>query len=160
MISPYNLTNDFLFRSVFGKQKNAHILRSLINAVLEAKATTFHGPCSTSPDTHEFHNQFLFRTGSTPDIILSRDISLHYIELPKLDFCSSSLTTLEKWVYLRRRIAMIKRIRSEVPEMDKAAKEYAKLVANAKVMAAELQREKMVARRIEQPGCRPRRRAG
>ncbi len=37
---------------------------------------------------------------------------------------------------------MIKQIRSEVPEMDKAAKEYAKLIADAKIMAAELQREK------------------
>lgn len=37
---------------------------------------------------------------------------------------------------------MIRKIRSEVPEMDKAAKEYAKLIANAKIMAAQLQREK------------------
>jgi predicted transposase/invertase (TIGR01784 family) len=37
MTSPYNLTTDFLFRAVFGKQKNSTILRSLISAVLEAK---------------------------------------------------------------------------------------------------------------------------
>ena len=80
--------------------------------------------------------------------------------IPGADFKKSVTFEIGLWVYLRRRIAMIKRIRSEVPEMDKAAKEYAKLVANAKVMAAELQRDKMVARRIEQPGCRPRRRAG
>ncbi len=226
MIGSYNLTNDFLFRSVFGKQRNARILCSLINAVLEAKGyppisgitvtnPTIEGEYLTDksgildvlavdsegrnynieiqvrrqsdyiqrtifyltrmvsrqliegeryaklkpcigihildyvmfPSFKDFHNQFLFRTGTPEEIILTHDLSLHYIELPKLNPGVHSFSNLEKWLYFIENVdkpedAMIRKIRSEVPEMDKAAKEYAKLIANAKIMAAELQREK------------------
>ncbi len=182
MTSPYNLTNDFLFRAVFGKQKNANILRSLINAVLEAKGyppitgitianpeiegdalkeksgvldvlavdsngknynieiqvrrqndyiqrTLFYlsrmisrqliegeryaklHPCigihildfTLFPNTDSFHNQFLFRTGLPEELILTHDLSLHYIELPKLPCGAHSLSNLEKWLYLSRK---------------------------------------------------------
>lgn len=123
MISTYNLTNDFLFRSVFGKQRNARILCSLINAVLEAKGSppisgitvtnpSLEGeryaklkPCIgihildylMFPSFKDFHNQFLFRTGTPEESILTHDLSLHYIELPKLNPGVQSFSNLEKW---------------------------------------------------------------
>jgi len=210
------LTNDFVFRNIFGAKKNSALLLSLVNAVLQAKglepvvsitpvspflpvhqlsqregildvqavdasgrlydleiqvrnqknyikrslfylARMYGGqlsrgsefehlvPCISInfvdfvlfPDDGLFHHFFSLREFDNPDEELSRDLTLHYLELPKLiahfngigPVGDDYLKILEKWLYLMKEIdnpedTMVQKIISTTPELEKVQQEY------------------------------------
>ena len=87
------------------------------------------------------------RSSIPPHREITRDLCLHYVEIPKVDFSAYDFTLLEKWLYYIKRAddvedPMIEKIRSEVPEIDEAAKERERILANAREMAAAIRQEK------------------
>ncbi len=234
----YNLTltNDFIFRSIFGVEKNADILLSLVNAVLESKGlqpvigihpvnpllaaaympqkegildvravdsfgvqydleiqvrsqenyikrslfylSRMYGgqlnrgseyelltPCigisildfNLFKEGPFFHHLYTFREADHPDLELSRDMMIHFLELPKFikllgsvpvpgPDAADTLKLLEKWLYLLKEIdnpedAMVQKILSTTPELDKVHDEYVEFMTNEALRAEALSHE-------------------
>lgn len=222
----FDLTNDFLFRHIFGDEKNSAILLSFVNAVFESKGLALlskieavnpnlgahdiaqkegildvravdsqgrqydieiqvrpqvsyikrslyyvarmYGEQLTRGEDYGslkpciginildyvlfresplFHQLFTLQSVDEPGAELTKDITLHYLELPKLrmpDGAHSSL--LEKWLYLLKKInepedAMIKEMRTEIPELDRVAQEYAHLMTDEQIKIEALSHE-------------------
>ncbi len=219
----FSLTNDFIFRYIFGAEANADILLSLINSVLEAKQlpravgiksanpflqvteraqregildvravdpegkqfdieiqvrtqkayvkrslyylSRMYGfqllrgdkyellePCISInildfvlfPEERAFHHFFTFREYDRHELELSQDISVHYLELPKLlklidsPAPSTSLKMVEKWLYLIKEIdnpedPMVQTIIKTTPELHRTKEEYDRFVADLKL---------------------------
>ena len=187
----FSLTNDFIFRNIFGDEKNADLLLSLVNAVFESKrlpplvsifpvspflpvhqltqregildvhavdsagrqydleiqvrsqenyvkrslyylARMYGGqlargsdfkllvPCiginfldfRLFPEDALFHHYFTYREFDHPEQELSREMSIHFLELPKfMEWVASRekhpvdpLKAIEKWLYLIKEI--------------------------------------------------------
>ena len=89
------------------------------------------------PEDPGFHHLYSLRKSESPYGELSQDMTLHYLELPKVlkhvktmaKDQTVSLNMLEKWLYLIKRItfpedAMIKKITESTPVLDRTVKEY------------------------------------
>ncbi len=224
-----DLTNDFVFRHIFGDERNADILLSLVNAILEAKglrklvgitsANPYlsahdlaqregildvramdsdgrhydieiqvrpqaayiqrsiyylarlyggqlgHGsdyqrlsPCVSISlldfvlfkDTDELHHYFTLRSSDDGIRELSTDLSLHYLEIPKLKFDETGHSNLlKKWLYLIKEIknpedTMIKEITSETPELKRAEQEYTTIMTDEQLRMEALSHEMWV----------------
>ncbi len=86
-------------------------------------------------DLPDFHNEFKPLLSCKPYRSLSDDLSLHFIELPKIDYSSEDFTFLKKWLYFienanRKEDPVVKQIRKEVPEIDKAALAHERFLAH------------------------------
>lgn len=210
-----DLTNDFVFRHIFGDERNSDLLLSLVNAVLAAKGLPqLAGIVSVNPflpineltqregildvravddqgrhydieiqvspqeayiprsiyylcrmyggqleraadyrklepcvsisildfnlfkDSLEMHHYFTLRCSEDYGRELSRDLSLHYLELPKVKFPTSiSSSMIEKWLYLMKRInnpedSMVNDITSSTPELERAKEAYTALMTD------------------------------
>jgi len=230
-MSNFSLTNDFIFRYIFGSETNADLLLSLVNSVLEAKRqnavagiqpanpflpvneqtqregildvhavdpdgkqfdieiqvrsqkayvkrslyylTRMYGfqlcradkyellePCISInildfdlfPEEIAFHHFFTFREYDNHELELSRDISVHYLELPKLlklinsqqpvqepsAPSEASLNMIEKWLYLIKEIdnpedAMVQTIINTTPELHRTKEEYQRFMTDVKL---------------------------
>jgi predicted transposase/invertase (TIGR01784 family) len=94
-----------------------------------------------------FHQLFTLQSVDEPGKELTRDITLHYLELPKLKGLDiSHFTLLEKWLYLLKKIknpedTMIKEMRTEIPELDRVAQEYAHLMTDEQIKIEALSHE-------------------
>jgi predicted transposase/invertase (TIGR01784 family) len=226
MLYDFDLTNDFLFRHIFGDKRNSAILLSFVNAVFESKGCALLSKIeAVNPnlDAHQiarkegildvraidsqgrhydieiqvrpqsayikrslyyvarmygeqltrgedygilkpciginildyvlfrdsplFHQLFTLQSVDEPGVELTRDITLHYLELPKLDIPDNSHSSLlEKWLYLLKKVnnpedTMIKEMRTEIPELDRVAQEYAHLMTDEQIKIEALSHE-------------------
>ena len=73
-----DLTNDFVFRYIFGNEKNSDILSSFVNAILQANHLT---PVRKVTPVTPF---LPVRERDNPQFELSQSLSTHYLELPKV----------------------------------------------------------------------------
>lgn len=229
MIYDFDLTNDFVFRHIFGDERNADILLAFINAVLKSKniepvrsvypmnphidtkeiaqkegildvravdnngnqydieiqvrphtgyikrtlyylarmyggqlkrGMEFHAlkPCigisildyNLFPQSTLYHHLFLLKSVDEKDFELTRDIALHYLELPKLNKPAHNDThMLGKWLYLLQNIkdtedSMVQKITNEFPELDRVKKEYSTMMTDEQLRAEALAHEMWV----------------
>lgn len=73
----------------------------------------------------QYHSYYFLSSEDGPPLSFSHDLGLHYIEIPKVDFSVKNLNLLEKWLYFIKHTQddeIIRQIRSEVPEIDAAAR--------------------------------------
>ena len=100
-------------------------------------------------DSPDLHSCFTLRSDIDPRFELTRELCLHYIELPKLKRETYYTSLLEKWVYFIENVynsedILIEQMKSEVPEIDQAAQEYERMMADLAVKARAMSREKWV----------------
>ncbi len=100
-------------------------------------------------DRSNFHNEGKLIFTEEPYEVISDDLNIHFIELPKIDYSSKSFTFLKKWLYFienanRKEDPMIEQIRKEVPEIDKAALAYESFIAEREAQAALISRLKSI----------------
>ncbi len=229
MTYPIDLTNDFVFRHIFGDDRNADILLSLVNAILENKglerltsitaanpylnahdlaqregildvratdadgrnydieiqvcpqksyiqrsiyylARLYSGQLKHGSDYHtlepcvgislldfvlfkdseHLHHYFTLRSADNGGMELSKDLSLHYLEIPKLRPGTSGYSNLlEKWLYFMKEIKnpedpMIKEITSKTPEMKRAEQAYTTIMTDDQLRMEALSHEMWV----------------
>jgi len=221
-----DLTNDFIFRHIFGDERNNDLLKYFVNTVLEAKglapvveispvspfvpvedltqregildvrakdttgrnfdleiqvrpqsayirrslyylARMYGGQLSRGIDYREItpcvgihildftifqdsafaHHLFAFRSKDEPNRVLSEDLCIHYLELPKIGRSGIQISqNLKKLLYLLKGIrnpedAMIKEITDKEPALDRLKTEFERVMTDEQLRNEALSHE-------------------